>query len=579
MKQITGIVIILLFLTSCTLLHKGGGSSSVDSQSNLSAKERSSFDRLFYTANKDKILGNYDAAADLFAECIRKDPDNAASHYELANLYMMMGKQKEAIYFAKRAASISPDNLYYQNFLAQAYRRSKMFDKATKVYEVMVKHHPDNLDLRFELAGAYWAAKEYSKAIDECNKIEARVGFVEEVSLQKELIYINMNKFDKAAEEMEKLIAAYPTESKYYGMLAELYMANNKDEEALKTFDRLLAVNPGDPYAHITVADYYRSKGQKEKYFEELSIAFTSPDLDINKMIEILLSYYSITVSFPELTSQALELCEIMVNTHPKEAKAHSMYGDYLYRENQPEKALVEYRTAVELDQNRFFIWRQILQLESEQKDFDQLLIDSKKAITLFPNQSILYLFNGIANIQKKNWEAAITTLTDGVNLTSDNNQLLSSFYSNLGDSYHSRKDTGMSDKSYEKALEYDPENIYVLNNYSYYLSLRGEELERAKDMSSRAVKIDPKNTSFLDTYGWILYQSGKYESAKEWVGKALESGGNSRAVILEHYGDILFQLGEIDEAVKYWKSAEDVGGGSTGLTRKIADRKLNEKR
>lgn len=578
MNHFAAISIFFILFTSCSVLNKSGGSSDKAPKSHLTAKQRTAFDRLFYTANKDKILGNYDAAADLFAECIRKDPTNAASHYELANLYIMMGKQKEALFFARRAASIDPQNLYYQTFLAAAYREAKMFDKATKVYETMVKLHPDNLDIRFDLANAYWAAKDFSKAIDEYNKIEEIVGIVEEISLHKELIYINMNKFEKATEELVKLIEAYPTESRYYGMLAELYLANDKDEEALKTFDRLLALDPGNPQTHIALADYYRSKGEKEKYFQELSIAFTSPELEINRMIEILLSYYSITVSFPELTGQALELCQKMVATHPKEAKAHSMYGDYLYREKQADKALEEYRIAIELDQNRFFIWRQILQIESEQKDFDQLIIDSEKAISLFPNQSILYLFNGIANIQKKNWEKAIEILTDGIKLTSDNNQLLSSFYSNLGDSYHSRKDTGMSDQSYDKALEYDPENIYVLNNYSYYLSLRGEELERAKTMSSKAVEIDPKNTSFLDTYGWILYQSGKYKSAKEWIGKAIESGGDKRAVILEHYGDILFQLGEVDEAVEYWKNAEKVGGGSGALGRKIRDRKLDEK-
>ncbi|HIA06770.1 MAG TPA: tetratricopeptide repeat protein [Flavobacteriales bacterium] len=569
------ISVILLVLTSCSVLNK---SDSVRGYTKMSPKEKSSFDRLFYSANKEKILGNYDEAAGLFSECLRKDPNNAASNYELANLYLMMGKHKESIYFSRRAASVDPTNLYYQFFLAEAYKRSKLFDKAGKVYREMVKLYPDNLDIRFELAGVLRADKEYAKAIDEYNRIEGRLGIVEEVSLQKELIYIHMNKIDKAAAEMEKLITSCPDDSRYYSMLAELYLANNESEKALKTFDRLLEKMPDDPFAHIALGEYYRSNGEQEKYFSELAIAFKSQELPLDKKVEILLSNYSSTESFPELTAQVLELCKIMVATHPDDAKSHSMYGDYLYRENDLVKALEEYHTAVELDQDRFFVWRQILQVESEQKDFSALLRDSEIAIELFPNQSILYLYNGIANIQGKKWEAAIETLTRGITLTSDNNQLLSSFYSNLGDSYHSRRDTGMSDQSYDKALEYDPDNIYVLNNYSYYLSLRGEELQRAKAMSSKAVTIEPKNTSFLDTYGWILYMDGKYEKAKDWIGKALESGGDKRGIILEHYGDVLFKLGEIDDAVKYWEDAQSVGGGSELLNQKIEDRKLHEK-
>ncbi|MBL4755718.1 MAG: tetratricopeptide repeat protein [Flavobacteriales bacterium] len=578
MKKLIGIGCILVVLSSCSVLNKSDTSGAAVQKSRLSPKERTSFDRLFYSANKEKILGNYDAAADLFAECIRKDPYNAASNYELANLYMMMGKQEGTIHFAKQAATIDPRNLYYQFFLAKAYQRYNMLDKASKVYEDLVKIYPDNLDVRFELAGALRTDKQYSKAVEEYDKIEEILGVVEEVSLQKELIYIHMNKIDKAALEMENLIREFPETSRYYGMLAELYLANGENEKALNTFDRLLEKKPDEPKAHVALANHYRSLGDKEKYFSELSIAFKSTKLSIDDKVEILFSYYSVTQSLPELTKQALELCKIMIAVHPDKAKAHSVYGDYLYRESRVEEALKEYQTAVMLDQNGFFIWRQILQLESELRDYSALLRDSKAAIALFPNQSILYLFNGIANIQRKQWEDAIATLTQGITLTTDNNQLLSSFYSNLGDSYHSRKDTGLSDQSYDKALEYDPNNIYVLNNYSYYLSLRGQELDKAQEMSSKAVTIDPKNTSFLDTYGWILYKDGKYKEAKEWIGKAIESGGHSRSVILEHYGDALFQLGEIDEAIRYWNDAIKFGGAAELLNRKIEDRRLHEK-
>ena len=36
----------------------------------------------------------------------------------------------------------------------------------------------------------------------------------------------------------------------------------------------------------------------------------------------------------------------------------------------------------------------------------------------------------------------------------------------------------------YTKAIEIDPEFVFVLYNYSYYLSLRKVNLDKAKDMS-----------------------------------------------------------------------------------------------
>lgn len=53
-------------------------------------------------------------------------------------------------------------------------------------------------------------------------------------------------------------------------------------------------------------------KGDKEKSYQELKKAFENPDLDIDTKINILLSYYVLTEVNKELTSQALELTEIL---------------------------------------------------------------------------------------------------------------------------------------------------------------------------------------------------------------------------------------------------------------------------
>jgi tetratricopeptide (TPR) repeat protein len=126
-------------------------------------------------------------------------------------------------------------------------------------------------------------------------------------------------------------------------------------------------------------------------------------------------------------------------------------------------------------------------------------------------------------------------------------------------------------------ALKYNPKNLYVLNNYSYYLSLREAELEKAINMSQRAIALEPENTSFQDTYGWILYKMGDFLEAEKWIKKALESGGDERPIILEHYGDILFKLGNKEDAIKYWKRAQSKGKGSDLLLKKIADLDLYE--
>ena len=131
---------------------------------------------------------------------------------------------------------------------------------------------------------------------------------------------------------------------------------------------------------------------------------------------------------------------------------------------------------------------------------------------------------------------------------------------------------------SYDAALDFDPDNYVVLNNYSYYLALRKENLEKAEKMSAKVVKNNPNNATYIDTYAWVLYTRGKFKEAKKAMQKAFEMDpDNISAIHYEHYGDILYQLGNIDEAVKNWRIAKGLNPNAELIDQKIADRKLHE--
>jgi Tfp pilus assembly protein PilF len=164
-----------------------------------------------------------------------------------------------------------------------------------------------------------------------------------------------------------------------------------------------------------------------------------------------------------------------------------------------------------------------------------------------------------------------------GLEFVIENPPLLAQFYSSLGDTYHSTKQHQKSDSLYDLALNIEPENVQVLNNYSYYLSLRNHDIERAIEMSKKSNEISPNNASFQDTYAWILYQQKEYKEAKIWLQKAYENGGNLSPVITEHYGDVCFQLGDKEQALIFWQKAKSLGEGSKYLDKKITEKILYE--
>jgi Tfp pilus assembly protein PilF len=181
--------------------------------------------------------------------------------------------------------------------------------------------------------------------------------------------------------------------------------------------------------------------------------------------------------------------------------------------------------------------------------------------------------------LQKKEYKEAVEYLTIGKDYVFKNPALLAQFYANLGDANHGLKEFEASDSAYEEALKIEPKNIYVLNNYGYYLSLREEKLDRAEELSAYCNELEPDQSNYQDTYAWILYKQGKFIQAKDWLEKALKNGGESNAVILEHLGDSYAKLKDLIKAVEFWNRAKTINDGSTSkfLDQKIADKKLYE--
>lgn len=543
----------------------------------LSDSEHNKLTEYFFDATKDKQLGNFDDALRKFAKCLEIDPDNHASMYEMASIYFHLQQDQKAFELANKAVKLSPKNEYYRLLLADLYSEAGKHQEAANIYEKMLKDYPEKIEYYYEWANSLLYANKYDDAIAVYDKLEEVMGISEEISIQKQKIYLSLKKTDKAIAEIQKLIDAFPNEGTYYGMLAEIYSNNGMDDKAAELYQKMEALSPNDPLLHLSLAEHYKNKGEKEKSFSELKKAFESSDLDIDTKINILLSYYAVTEKpNKELIDQAFELLDILVEVHPEEAKAFAMKADFLFRENKMEEARDAFRIAIELDQSRYLVWSQLLIVESELRDYESLLKESEEALELFPNQAMVYLLNGVAKIQLKKYEEAAEILESGLIFARDT-YLKVQILTNIGDVYNTLENYKKSDAAFDKALKLEPENATVLNNYSYYLSLRKEKLDKAAEMSSKSLKLEPESASFQDTYGWILYQQRNYAEAKKWLFKSMENSGEASGTILEHYGDTLYQLGETEEAVKYWKKAKEAGDASDLIDKKLTDKKLYE--
>lgn len=569
--EIIRLTFLLLLITTFVFAQRN------KSKDKLSDEQRMSLEKTFVNANKEKILGNDDKAIELFSSCIKIDENNAASMYELSRLLEKKKKFADAAEYAKGAAKIDPGNEWYLQQYGELLQQTGDSKEAVNVYKQLLKLHPENPDYYLMLAAAYTFDGKSEDAIKVYDQLEEKYGVDPDIIREKQRIWLKLGKVDKAANELEKLIAENPEQVDYYTMLIDLYQANNLDDKSYEVIQRLQKVNPNHPAVALSLAEYYRGKGDNEKSFNELKKAFANPDLQSELKAKVLISYLSVSQNNDTMREQALTLSKIFMETNGDEAAPHAIYGDFLYFSKKTNEARDEYRKALKIDNKNFQLWNQLLQCSIELNDNATLAKDSKEAIALFPEQPSLYYYNGFSNTVLKNYDEAIKSLNAGSKMVVDNDKVLEDFYSLLGDNYNNIKNYKESDNFYEKALKIDSKNIGVLNNWSYYLSLRKEKLDKAAEMSKYANELSPDNGTYQDTYAWVLFQQGKYSDAKEWQEKAIKNSDGKNGTLIEHYADILYKLGDVDNAVENWKKAKAIGETSDQIDRKISERKYVE--
>ncbi len=551
--------------------------NSNDKKDSVSEKKRIRNARLYVEASLAKNSNKYNQAEALYLECLKTDSNDAASMYELASLYLAQERIKEAKNYAFKASEIDPQNNYYKALLASVHQTEGNFKGSIEILKDLVAKHPSKSDYLRQLAYIYLIDKNYIEAIALMNQLEKKTGINEAISLQKQQLYIGLNEIDKAINEIEKLITEFPFETKYYALIAEICVQYKKEEKAIWAYEKIAKIDPTDAYVHISLFDFYRKNNNDEKAFNELKIGFANPDLDVETKLQVLLSYLTPEQIYTTKNDLARELVWIIESTHPDDAQAMSLKADLLYRNKENEEARELLLKVVDKNNEQYSWYELLLIVDSDLRNFEAMTVDGERTIQLFPNEPLPYLITGLGNFQRDSFRLAEKNFEDGLKYSKSNLALTAQFYSYLGDTYHELDEIGKSDEFYDKALTYDTANSLVLNNYAYYLSLRGEKLDLADRMSKKAVELDMNNSSNMDTRAWVLYKLERYKEAVIWIEKAYEIDGKQNAELNEHYGDILYKMGNKKKAIKYWKKAKDLGEGSEFLEKKISEKKLFE--
>ena len=583
---IVALLLATLSLSSCgsaSMSSKKGNHHSTSSTiyTPLDYNTSQRFKYFYLEAINQQNKGNYAAAFDLLNHCQEINPNAAEVYFMRSAYYSMLKNDSLMVADIERAAALNPTNTTFMERLGQIYIGMGKFPKAIETYEKIFANTRDRDDVLNILIQLYDRQKDYDNMLRTIDRLESLEGSSEEITLAR--MRVLALKGDKEAElaELKSLSEKHPNDMNYHVMMGNWLLQNDRADEALKEYDYVLKMEPDNLMAQMSMLDYYRNVGEDSLANDLQEKMLINEDTPINSKMTLMRKVVADNEQEGGDSTQVLDLFHRILAKPQKTTDMHELYAAYMTLKKMPQDSINQaLRDALEIAPDNAGVRLELIQAEWSKKNFDEVIRLSRAAQEYNPDEMAFYYFMGLAHFQKDERDEALNSFQRGVAQIneSSNKEIVSDFYAIMGDILHEKGREKEAYAAYDSCLQWKPDNIGCLNNYAYYLSEQGKDLQRAEQMSYRTIKAEPQNSTYLDTYAWILFMQERYEESKLYIDQAVQNDSTVSVVILEHAGDIHAKVGEMDKALDFWRKARDNGSDSKVLIRKIKLRKYLKK-
>jgi len=547
----------IIFLLLITLLGCISGRMYNNSKSNSKIINDTEYYQLFTEATKFSIIpGNIKNAIGLYNVCISKYPDHAAPYYQLSGIYMHAQDLKKAHDYAKMAEKLDTLNIWYKINLANIYQFESKYDSAAYLYEKIVKISP-TLENFYNLSLLYSQCSRNQEALAILDRLEIDFEKSKEVFMMKHNIYNNLRKYDSAVNELKLLIKYFPEDISNYGILAEYFAGIGRNEDARETYIIATEKDSTNGLILLSFGDFYMKNDNSDSAFIFYNKAFCNSDLSEDNKVSAMVNF----ISDKELLSNESDRIEKLlkcIGNSRNDYKIYSVYADFYINQQRFEEAKFFLDSALIYEKKNYAIWEQSIMIDNYLNDHEDAIFKASECIKSFPQKPIPYLLKAYSEQALGLKDSAIIDVNLLLKLNPEKSVKVQAF-NILAEIYRIREEYYLSDKYYEDILSIDPENLMVRNNYSYYLSVRSEKLDRAKELSLFTIQKEPNNATYLDTYGWIMFKMGKFLEAKVYIEEAIRFGAVNNAEVLDHFGQIMLKLGKCNDAIEAWERVLEV--------------------
>lgn len=554
---LSALVLLGTLVFSCSLFARSPRANAKNKKTLPRAEQAS----LFYLEGiKSNVLeGDSARAKAWFKKVLEIDSTHSPSLYELASL-TALDQPEEALQYSLKANAIDTTNTWYKMQLGRLLIATQRYDSSLTLYDQLIRMNPNDPDNYRLKALLYDQLGQPEKALEVLETAENRFGIIELLASHKLQLLLNTQQFDRAMAEARMLVETFPYNEDNYVVLAELYAMMNMNNLAQENYDKALSINPNSMRALASLNDFYKRQNDNVRFLETASKLFRLKEFPLETKLKFYEELFQNSSFVRNNFIQMGELVRTLAITYPEDLRTLDLYARYLIAGGSIEQALQLYKSHVTDSIPQKQIFNDIIGMEAYLKRADSVDKYTTIALERFPEDAELRLQKAsVTAYMLEKPQEAIPLFEEALKYAKTDS-LRSVIYGAIGDNYHTLGDDRKCFKAYDKGMKLDTTNVSIYNNYSYFLSLRNERLDKALEWAQKAVRLDPNNPTFLDTYAWVLYQLGRYEEARIPMRQAISLDSDNNKELFVHYGDILYKLGDRYMASYYWKKALENG-------------------
>ena len=514
------------------------------------------------------IDGDTTAAREIWQSIIAEDSTYAPALYYL---HTLENDLVTSLDYSRRAYAADTTNKWYAKSYATSLISSRKYSQAIPAYRRLMRLSPNDIDAYHALAILYSFNKMPYSAISVLDSAELRIGYHPYLGEMKLRLLIDTRQYDKAIEVGIEGVEEQPYDTNARINLAEAYEVAGRDSLARATLDAAFLIDSTNLDILVALSAYYERRGDTRRMLDYEERLLADDRVSVADKLYRIESFTSNRNFYAQNYIRIGGIIQRIAIAHPNNREVIDCYAEHMIALGNIDQAAEYLRTHLDNEASLADHYIDLMQIYHYLERIEELLEVLEAATLRYPTDISIISFAGFLAMEYSSHEKAIEWFKTGLKVCT-NDQERSELWGYIGDVYHDMGNDKRAFKAYRKALNYNPENVLVLNNYAYFLSLLERDLEHALIMSKKAVDLESNNASYVDTYAWILHCLGRNEEAKKIMMTALSLSAQRDASLLIHYGDILWALGEKFMADTYWKKALELGYDKVALEEHIAE-------